>query len=48
MPTEKEIIMLQKATVYDIRRILEKDPDKTYTVKELQQLLDAYITGVEE
>ena len=48
MPTEKEIIMLQKATVYDIRRILEREPDRTYTLQELQQILDAYITGVEE
>ena len=48
MPTEKEILMLQKATVYDIRRILEKEPDKTYTLEELQQILDAYITGLEQ
>lgn len=47
MPTEKEIVMLQKATVYDIRRILEENPDKTYTLQELQQILDAYITRVE-
>lgn len=48
MPTEKEIIMLQKATVYDIRRILEKEPEKTFTLEELKRILDAYIAGVEE
>ena len=48
MPTEKEIIMLQKATVYDIRRILEKEPEKTFTLEELKRVLDAYIAGVEE
>lgn len=47
MPTEKRIIMLQKATVYDIRRILEEDPDKTYTLQELRQILDDYVTRVE-
>ena len=47
MPTEKEIVMLQKATVYDIRRILEENPDKTYTLEELQQILDAYVTRIE-
>lgn len=47
MPSEKEIVMLQKATVYDIRRILEENPDKTYTLEDLQQILDAYITRVE-
>ena len=35
MPTEKEILMIQKATMYDLKKILEADPDKTYTVEEL-------------
>ena len=48
MPTEKEIVIIQKATVYDLTRILEESPDKTYTVEELKKILDAYITGVEQ
>lgn len=48
MPTEKEILMIQKATVYDLKRILEGDPEKTYTADELKKILDAYITGMEQ
>lgn len=40
--------MVQKATMYDLKRILEKNPDKTYTVEELKQLIDAYIQGMEQ
>lgn len=47
MPTESGIVMLQKATVYDIRRILEEDPDKTYTLQELRRILDDYVIRVE-
>lgn len=48
MPSEKEIILIQKATMYDLKRILEQDPDKTYTVEELKQLIDSYIQGAEQ
>lgn len=48
MPTEKEIVMIQKATVYDLKRILREQPDKTYTQEELEKILDAYITGAEQ
>ena len=48
MSSEKEIIIVQKATMYDLKRILEQDPDKTYTVEELRQLIDAYIQGMEQ
>jgi hypothetical protein len=47
MPTKEEIIVVQKATVYDLRRIIEENPEKTYSVEEIKQLLDAYITSVE-
>lgn len=46
MPTEKESIMIQKATVYDIQKIL--DPEKTYTAQEIIDLTDAYIRGLEQ
>lgn len=48
MSSEKEMLMVQKATMYDLKRILEKNPDKTYTVEELKQLIDAYIQGMEQ
>ena len=48
MSGEKEMLMVQKATMYDLKRILEQDPDKTYTVEELKQLSDAYIQGMEQ
>ncbi len=48
MSSEKEILMVQKATVYDLMRIFEQNPGKTYTVEELRQLIDAYIQGMEQ
>ncbi len=48
MPSEKEIIIIQKATVYDLLKILKKDADKQYTVAELENLIDVYITGLEQ
>lgn len=48
MPTEKEVIIIQKATIYDLLRIIGENPDKTYTVEELKKLFDAYIRGVEQ
>ena len=48
MSTEKEIIMLQKSTVYDLLQLIEKDPEKTYTVEELKKLLAAYVKGLEQ
>lgn len=49
MPTEKEMVIIQKATVYDLLKILKnKDPEKTYTLEELEKLMDAYIEGAEQ
>lgn len=49
MPTEKEISIIQKATIYDLQKILETgDSDKLYTVDELKKLMDAYIKGTEQ
>lgn len=47
MPTEKEVLLIQKATMYDLKRMLEQNPDKTYTVEELKALIDGYISGAE-
>lgn len=48
MPTEKEVLLIQKATMYDLLKILEAEPGKTYTVEELKKLIDSYITGAAE
>lgn len=48
MPGEKEIVIIQKATVYDLLQIIKEQPDKTYTPEELEKLLAAYITGVQQ
>ena len=46
MPTEKETLMIQKATIYDLQKILESgDKEKTYTIEEIKELMDAYIKG---
>lgn len=48
MPTENERKDAQKAMAYDLIRIFEKDPEKTYTAEELKRLIDAYISGVQQ
>lgn len=48
MSAEKEILMFQKSTVYDLLQLIKKDPGKTYTVEELEQLLTAYVKGLEQ
>lgn len=49
MPTEKEIAIIQKATIYDLQKILDgAGKDKTYTVDEIKELMDAYIKGAEQ
>lgn len=48
MSTEREIIMFQKSTVYDLLRLIGENPDKTYTTKELREMLDAYVKGLEQ
>lgn len=48
MHTEKMVVLIQKATIYDLMRIIKENPDKTYTQDELEKLFDAYITGAEQ
>ena len=48
MPSEKDTLMIQKATVYDLQKIIEKEPEKTYTPNEIKALMDAYIVGLEQ
>lgn len=50
MPTEKETIMIQKATIYDIQKIFKgrRAEGKTYTLEEIEEVTDAYVTGLEQ
>lgn len=48
MPIENERKDVQKAMAYDLIRIFEQNPDKTYTAEELEKLIDAYITGAQQ
>lgn len=49
MPDKEEIAVVRKATVYDLQKILDKsDKNKTYTVKEIKDLMDAYVSGADQ
>ena len=41
MPGEKEITMIQQATIYELRRLLDNNDKNSYTKAELCKLLDA-------
>ena len=47
-PSEKELVMYQKATVLDLLQIFDDKPDKTYTPEELKKIMMDYIKGLEE
>ena len=48
MSNENERKDVQKAMAYDFIRLFEQKPDKTYSVKELKDLIDAYISGLKQ
>lgn len=49
MPSKEEIAVVRKATVYDLQKILDKgEKGKTYTVEEIKELMDAYVTGADQ
>ena len=48
MPPDEWNLIVQKATIYDLMRIIKENPDNTYTREELEKLFDAYITGAEQ
>ncbi|USF25720.1 hypothetical protein N510_000632 [Firmicutes bacterium ASF500] len=48
MPAENERKDVQKAMAYDLLRILKREPKKAYSAEELEKLIDAYITGVQQ
>ena len=41
--SDQEILIIQKATVYDLLRQLEKEANRTYTVQELDKIFAEYI-----
>ena len=40
MPSEKEIKIIQQATIYELRRLLQNSGKDTYSLEELCKLLD--------
>ena len=40
MPTEKNYKVIEKATIYDLRRLIKNSDKDTYTKRELCDLLD--------
>ena len=40
MPTEKDYKVIEKATIYDLRRLIKNGDKDTYTKGELCDLLD--------
>lgn len=48
MSTEREVLLIQKATMYDLLQIIRSNPDKTYTPEELEKIITAYIAGVQQ
>ena len=40
--------MYQKATVPDLLQIFKKEKEKTYTPEEMEEIMLAYIKGLEE
>jgi len=48
MLDENERQDIQKAMAYDLIRIFAQNPEKKYSTEELKNLIDAYITGVQQ
>jgi len=40
MPTEKDYKVIEKATIYDLRRLIKNSDKESYTKEELCDLLD--------
>ena len=45
---DAEMLIVKKAMALDLLFILRREPGKTYTVEDLERLIDAYITGLEQ
>ena len=44
MATEADRLDARKAMAYDILKILKKDPEKRYSVEEIEAIIDAILT----
>lgn len=48
-PSEREIVLIQKGTIYDIQKIFKNgEEEQTYTAKEIEDLTDAYVKELEQ
>lgn len=47
MPTEKEVLIVQKATIYDLRKLIENSNLTDEAKESIYDLMDAYIEGSE-
>lgn len=48
MLSENDRMDIRKAMAYDLLKIFEQNPEKTYAVEELEKLIDVYITGTQQ
>lgn len=48
MFSEVDRMDIRKAMAYDLLRILKQNPEKAYSMEDLEKLIDAYITGVQQ
>ena len=48
MPTKEDYLNIRKATIYDLLQLVEKDPNKTFTVEEIKAIFNAYIAGAQQ
>ena len=50
MPSEKELTMYQKSTIYDLLKLLKRSQTdgKTFSYEEIEAIADAYIEGLEQ
>ena len=48
MPTSQESTDIKKAMAYDLLIIIRKDKDKQYTAEELEEIIQAYIAGLQK
>lgn len=48
MASEMEVLLIQKATMYDLLQIIRENPNKTYTAEELEKIITAYIAGAQQ
>ena len=49
MPTEKEIVLAQKAMAFDLCNIIDEDPSQeTYTKEEIKKIIRVYVTTADQ